>query len=73
MIHSNKNGFSFIGLLLTALIIAILAQVMVSYYKKAAPAKTQKTQAAQAVESARAAVKNLEQVSNQHADALKDF
>lgn len=75
MLHSNKNGFSFISLLLTVLIIGILAHVMLSYYKKALPVTKngQKPQSVQAVENARAAVKNLEQVSNQRADAFNDF
>ncbi len=70
----NNNGFSFLGLLLTALIIAILASVMASYYKKAPSVNSaKKSSQAQAVEQARAAVKNLEQVSNQRVNALDNF
>ena len=69
----NKNGFSLISLLLTALLICILASVMTSYYKKTLPANSKKPQTTQAVEQARAAVKNLEQVSNQRVHSLDNF
>ena len=74
MFQTNKNGLSFISFLISALLIGILASMMLSYYKKtSAVSNTQKSAQAQAVDQARAAVKNLEQVSNQRANALDNF
>ena len=69
MFLSNKKGMSFLGLLLAALIIGILATIMLPQYKKTieTPKKNEQT-----LQNVRSAVKNLEQVSAQRANGIDE-